>query len=512
MKKFPIGIQSFREIITKNFLYIDKTRDIFALLESGKFFFLARPRRFGKSLLLSTIREIFTGNKELFQGLWIENQWNWQKKHPVIHIGFSSIGYKELGLAKAIEIRLNEIASEHGIVLQKEGISQQFEELIKSLSAQNQTVLLIDEYDKPIIDFLGKDLEKAKEHQQILKTFYSVIKDSDPYIRFLLITGVSKFSKVSIFSELNNLFDITLNRKYVNLLGITEAEISHDLAEYLPEIAKRQNLSIDQLREKIRTWYNGYSWDGENFVYNPFSLLVFLDEQDFRNYWFETGTPTFLLDLMREENFYQVEQLSVDSLAFSSYDIERLRIIPILFQTGYLTIKAKAELGQFILDYPNKEVRDAMYGYLLGDLRKEEPSLSSTFIIRLRKAFYANDLPLIIDLLKSLFAKIPYDIFIANQEAYYHSLLYITFQFLGSYAAAEVNTHRGRIDVTLETPTDVYIIEFKLDDTAEAALKQIKQNAYYEKFLDREKQIRLLGIVFSSKEKSISDWKLEMKS
>jgi hypothetical protein len=513
MKKFPIGIQSFKEIINKNFLYIDKTQHIHTLLESGKFFFLARPRRFGKSLLLSTIKEIFQGNRDLFAGLWLQDQWDWQQKHPIIHIGFSSLGYKDPGfnLNQAIDAELHKIAAKYKITLKESGTAHLFRELIAQLDKKyDQVVILIDEYDKPIIDYLGKDVEQAKEHQQILKTFYSVIKDSDPHIRFLLITGVSKFSKVSIFSELNNIFDISLNRKYVNLLGIDEAEIDLYFSQNLAEIAQRQNLSKDQLREKIRYWYNGYSWDGEHFVYNPFSLLIFLDEQEFRNYWFETGTPTFLLDLMREENFYQVEQLEVDALAFSSYDIERLRIIPILFQTGYLTIKEKADLGQFILDYPNKEVRDAMYGYLMGDLRQEDPSLSATFIIKLRKAFYKNDIESVIDLLKSLFAKIPYDIFIANQEAYYHSLLYITFQFLGSYTASEVNTHRGRIDVILETPDNVYIIEFKLDDTAEAAILQIKKNAYYERYLDSKKNIHLLGIAFSSKQKSISEWQHEV--
>lgn len=509
MKPLPIGIQSFSEIINKGFLYVDKTQGIANVLRSGKYYFLSRPRRFGKSLLLSTISEIFQGNKNLFEGLWIEDQWDWNQKHPIIHIGFSSLGYKELGLEKAIEICLREIAEKNSISLKKEGLSQLFEELIKKLAKEKQVVILIDEYDKPLIDYLGNDIEQAKAHQKILKSFYSILKDSDPYIQFLLITGVSKFSKVSLFSDLNNLSDITFNRKAVNLLGITEAEIDVYFDEYLMHIAEDLSIERSELHMQVQHWYNGYSWDGKTFVYNPFSLLLLLDSADFRNYWFETGTPSFLIELMKKETFYRLERLKVNESSFAAYDLEHIRLLPLLFQTGYLTIKEKGPY-RYVLDYPNKEVRESMYQYMMGDLMHEDPAFTTNTILDLREAFWENDTPYIIELLKSVFARIPYEIFIANREAYYHSLLHITFQFLGNYAEAEVSTNKGRMDAVIHTPTDIYILEFKLDETVDAALKQIHQRGYYEKYMSIGKPIHLLGISFSSKEKSIIDWREEM--
>lgn len=510
MKLLPIGIQTFSEIVTKGYLYIDKTRGIADLLLSGKYFFLSRPRRFGKSLLLSTIKEIFQGNKVLFKDLWIEANWDWNQKQPVVHIGFSSLGYQTNGLIPAIENKLHEIARFYDVNLETKGHDLLFKELLVKLHEKHgQVVILIDEYDKPIIDYLGKEINQALAHQQILRTFYSVIKDSDAHIQFLLITGISKFSKVSLFSELNNLYDLTLAREYADLLGITESEIDHYLSEYLIPVAEHQQIDRETLREKIKEWYNGYSWDGKTFVYNPFSFFIFLRERQFRNFWFESGTPTFLLKLMKEEGFYQLEKLHVNESSFAAFDIENLRLLPILFQTGYLTIKEKTAY-RYLLDYPNQEVRLSMYQYIMGNLMHQDPAFSTNNILDIQQAFLENDIPQVIDLFKSLFARIPYDIFIANQEAYYHSLLYITFQFLGSYTEAEVHTHRGRIDAVVHTLSDIFILEFKLDEPVEAAIAQIHERAYYKKYTHSGKKINLLGISFSSKEKSIADWRLEV--
>ena len=291
-QKLPIGIQSFEKLREGDFLYVDKTEDIHRLVMEGNYYFLSRPRRFGKSLLLSTIKALFKGQRELFHNLWVESRWNWDEQYPVVHIGFSSIGYKELGLEKAIEKRLKEISSDFGIKITSEGNSQQFKELIQTLGKDKGVILLIDEYDKPIIDYLD-NIPQAKAHQKILKSFYSIIKDSDNYIRFLLITGVSKFSKVSIFSELNNLFDITIDRYYTSLVGITQEELQTQFQVYIEESSRVLNLDKDVLLQKIKEWYNGYSWDGKTFVYNPFSVLSFFHKSDFQNFWFSTGTPTF---------------------------------------------------------------------------------------------------------------------------------------------------------------------------------------------------------------------------
>jgi hypothetical protein len=450
---------------------------------------------------------LFQGRRELFAGLWIDGaDYDWEA-HPVVHISFSSIGYKDIGLEKALLRSIDRAAEENGQTLQEEGISARFRELIQTLgSGERKLVLLIDEYDKPLIDYI-EDIPQAEAHRSILKNFFSVIKDCDPYIRFFLITGVSKFSKVSLFSDLNHLEDLTINPLSATLTGYTQAEVEAYFAEEITALQAVLGKNHEETLAEIRYWYNGYSWWGDETLYNPFSMLNLVKSKRFANYWWETGTPTFLLKLMARETFYQLEHTEIDELAFSSYDIERVRALPILFQTGYLTIKGRTDLGLYILDYPNKEVRDAMYGYLIGDLRHAEPSFSATLVVHMRKAFYAHDMERLMDLLRELFARIPYEIFIANQEAYYQSLLYLTFQFLGSYTVeTEVQTNRGRIDAVVHTPTDIYVIEFKLDEPASVALAQIRERKYYEKYLNQGKTLRLLGISFSSREKSVAEW------
>ena len=332
-QKLPIGIQTFGEIRRDGYLYIDKTPIISDLIANGKYYFLARPRRFGKSLTLSTIKDLFLGKKKLFEGLWIESQWNWEETHPVIHIGFSSLGYQTLGLEVAIDKMLDEQAANHGIKLKAKKFDQKFKELLKELSKRNHVVLLIDEYDKPIIDYLD-DLPQARTNQKILKTFYSTIKDSDPYLKFLLITGVSKFSKVSIFSELNNLKDLTIHPKYVTLVGCTQDEMEHYFEEEINEFTGVLADTREELLVLIKKWYNGYSWDGKTSLYNPFSLLSFFDTGQFHNFWFSTGTPTFLIKLLTSINVYEFERTEVGMVAFDSYDIENIDPYALLFQTG----------------------------------------------------------------------------------------------------------------------------------------------------------------------------------
>ncbi|MEZ4849790.1 MAG: AAA family ATPase [Bacteroidia bacterium] len=501
----PIGIQSFREIRENDNLYVDKTEGLYHLVR-GKYFFLSRPRRFGKSLTLSTIKELFFGSKELFKGLWIENHWNWTETHPVIHIGFSSIGYKELGLERAIELCLEDIAKDYGIVLEKPGFSQQFGELIKKLSEKNKVVLLIDEYDKPIIDYLD-NLPQAFEHQRILKSFYSVIKDSDPYLRFLFITGVSKFSKVSIFSELNNLLDLTTHPKYTTLVGYTQEELEHYFDEWINELVEIQQKPKEDLLAEIKDWYNGYSWDGKNFVYNPFSVLSYFSNGEFKNFWFSTGTPTFLIKLLRNRQQIDLENIEVDQSVFESYDLNNLDTYSLLFQTGYSTIKHLGEFGIYTMDYPNKEVKESMLRHLIGEFRHESPAVSTPVVIKVRKAFIENDLPRVIELINSLFKSIPSQIFIKEKEAYYHSVVFLVFKYLGQFIEAEVNSSDGRIDATIETQTHIYILEFKLDKSADKAIEQILKKKYAERFKLSDKILIGIGINFSSENKSVESWK-----
>lgn len=505
-QKLPIGIQTFSKIRNEDYLYIDKTELIYQLITTGDYFFLSRPRRFGKSLTLSIIKSIFTGERDLFTGLWIEKQWDWDKIHPVIHLSFSRADYQGSGLEESIKQILEFQATEHGIVLESNTIKNQFGELIYTLGQKKgKVVILIDEYDKPLIDYIDQ-IDRAREHQKILKTFYSVIKDSDPYIQFFMITGVSKFSKVSLFSDLNNLTDITLHPNYVALTGYTPAEVEHYFGDAITALAERNGKNRAELLDQIRTWYNGYSWDATTRLYNPFSFMSYIDSGVFRNFWFETGTPTFLINLMKKNQLFKIDDLEVNELAFSSYDIEKLQILPILFQTGYLTIKSKEEFGLYRLGYPNQEVESSMLMYLIGELAHEEPALTTPTVVYLYRAFIANDLERVIQLIKSIFKNIPSQIFIREAEAYYHSLIYLVFFYLGQYTQSEVNTNNGRLDCVVESPTHIYILEFKLNESADTALQQIKDRGYHEKYSIDPRPKVLIGINFSSQQKTIDDW------
>ena len=360
LQQLPVGIQTFEEIIGKDCLYIDKTEAIHNLIVSGKYYFLSRPRRFGKSLTLSTLNAIFSGKRDLFKGLWIENQRDWEKTHPVIHLQLSKLDYQGVGLEMALQQGLHAVANDYQLTLHNTTAKSLFAELLEKIARQYaKAVLLIDEYDKPLIDYLD-DIPLVKTNQQVMKAFYSVIKDSDPYLEFMLITGVSKFSKVSVFSDLNNLYDLSIDHKAATLFGYTQAELEHYFAPYFPAAEQRLKLSREALLATLRRWYNGYSWDTENFVYNPYSILSFFSANAFRNFWFESGTPTFLPKLMRRDGVYQVNEMEVDELALGNYDIERLQLAPVLFQTGYLTLKSRDEYGLYHLDYPNREVQASM--------------------------------------------------------------------------------------------------------------------------------------------------------
>ena len=510
MKPLPLGIQTFSEIHRLGMLYVDKTEQIHRLVTQGKHYFLSRPRRFGKSLLLSTIRELFLGSRQMFEGLWIHDRWDWTSTHPVIHIGMASLGYDAWGLSRALQLELQKQAERFGLGLAENSEDQMFRELLEKVHAsRGRVVLLIDEYDKPIIDYLGLDAEKAIENRAIFKRFYSVLKDADPHLQFLLITGVSKFSKVSIFSDLNNLTDLTMSSQAASLVGITDEEIRQYFPPYLDRIAARDDFSPEQLQGLIKEWYNGYSWDGTQTVYNPFSLLSFFREGQFRNFWFETGTPSFLLQLMKEQNLFRFDEVFANEASLSAFGPDHIRLIPLLFQTGYLTIKRK-DPARFLLGYPNREVQQSMQQYILGELMHTDPGFTTNPVVEFREALEEKDLSSAFEVLQGIFSRIPYDLFIANQEAYYHSLLHVFFEFMGHYFASEVRTSKGRIDAVVQTERDVWLFEFKLDQPAATAMQQIRERRYFEAFLGTGKTIHLLGVAFSSQQKGISEWMEEI--
>ena len=370
LRKYPIGIQSFRKIRNGGYIYIDKTEIIHRLVQSGQYYFLSRPRRFGKSLLVSTIEELFSGNQELFDGLWIHDRWDWSKTNPVIHISFAALSYKEVGLSEAINSELKGIADQLGIELLGDNIKARFRELIEKASLKSQVVILIDEYDKPIIDFL-EDPEMMEANRSIMKSFYSILKDSDIFIRLLLITGVSQFSRVSVFSDLNNLRNITLSTQYGAIAGITQAELEEN---FVPEITELQKDNPDILAQ-IKDWYNGYSWDIKTRVYNPFSLLNFMIEPSFQNYWYETGTPSFLILQLKKTAVYDVENIRLGRAELSCFEPDNPNPGSLLFQTGYLTIKSISSDGDvYELGFPNREVKASLLDGLLSSYPEIYPS------------------------------------------------------------------------------------------------------------------------------------------
>jgi hypothetical protein len=510
MKPLPLSIQTFSEIHRLDMLYVDKTPQIYRLLTTGKYFFLSRPRRFGKSLLLSTLKEIFQGSQHMFEGLWLHDRWDWSQVHPVIHIGMSSLEYDLRPLEEALAEKLDRIAESFELTPQGGTAKEKFEALIAQLHAtRGQVVVLIDEYDKPLIDYLGTDMDRVEAHRKVFKRFYSVLKDADPHLRLVLITGVSKFTKVSIFSDLNNLTDLTFLPQANDLVGITQAELEASFAPHLAEVmAQGAFESRASLLAQIKEWYNGYTWSGSTSVYNPYSLLSFFYGGEFRNFWFETGTPTFLLRLMAQENAYRFDRMEASESSFTAYDPTHIRLLPLLFQTGYLTIHEKKPI-RYRLGYPNREVKQSMEQYILGDLMHIDPGFTVNPIVDFYEALCERDLEVAMEVLQGIFARVPYDLFIANQEAYYHSLLHVFFDLMGNYFASEVRTQRGRIDAVVQTPEDIWVIEFKLDEPAAAAMAQIKERRYYEGFLQRGKTVHLLGISFSSAEKGIAAWEEE---
>jgi hypothetical protein len=511
MKKLPIGIQTFAEIIQEKYLYIDKTQYIAKLIDAGKYLFLSRPRRFGKSLLISTLAEIFSGNQSLFQGLFIYDQINWQT-HPVIHIDFAAIDFStEIDLRDGLIQLMDEINEAHQLKVNKQGFKAYFKNIIMALAQQSgKVVVLVDEYDKPIVEYMD-NIALATQNREILNQFFGVLKSSDAFLRFVFLTGVSKFARVSIFSGLNNLRDLTLSPSFAPLLGYTQEELEYYFDPHIQNLSLKLGISKAQLLAQIQTWYNGYSWDAQTFVYNPFSILNLFAEQRFSNYWFATGTPTLLIKLIQQtqQKVTEFENKTVSEIIFDSYNIENLNIFALLFQTGYLTIthieQSARLLQQYTLNYPNLEVKEAFITYLLASFTQNRLDEIQPAADDLKTYLREERLEAFINLITALFAKIPYPLHI-QQEAYYHSLFYMILVLMGVEIDLEVLTDKGRIDGVLSFDDKIYLIEFKygkngtqVDTLIEQALGQIQTKGYQERFLNDPRPCLLLAVVFIDK-------------
>ena len=513
MKQLPIGISTLSKIIENNYAYVDKTQLVLQLAQSSGYFFLSRPRRFGKSLLVNTLAEVFSGTEALFQGLYIHPHWDWSVTYPVIQISF---GAGVLNSREELEQHINEALQLNqeklGIAELKSASSKgRFAELIRKAKAEygQGSVVLIDEYDKPILDNITEP-EIATEMRNGLRNFYSVIKDSDESLRFAFLTGVSKFSKVSVFSGLNNLKDITLDPAYGTVCGYTQAELEEVFAEHLQDV---------DLAE-MKSWYNGYQWLGEG-VYNPFDVLLFLGTgKQFRPYWFETGTPSFLISLLKSGRYHvpDFEDMEVSSTQLSDFDIDHIRLETLLFQTGYLTIKKVENVFEetvFLLNYPNREVRSTFNQVILDRYLTEQPQAR----LPVMRALLANDYMALEQHFTALFASIANDNYrknpIAHYEGYYASVMYAYLCSLAIDTIAEDTSNRGRIDLTLrfKRPAgrkQVYIFEFKVIDDNEgdgSALQQLQDKDYAAKYNDGETDIVLIGMEFSKTVRNIVGFK-----
>lgn len=512
MQKLPIGIQFFDSLREGNFLYVDKTEQIHRLINTGTFVFLSRPRRFGKSLLVSTLQHLFQGHKQLFQGLWIEDKIDWQPR-PVLVINFNDLNYRSMSLEQALTEQMDLLAAQHGLSLNATDYKGKFQELIVRLSEEQKIVLLIDEYDRAITDLL-EDEQKVAEHVTVLKNFYSVLKTTAAnHLHWTFLTGVSKYGKLSLFSDLNNLLDITLDARFAALVGYTQEELERSFPERIDGLAERYAVSRAEILEAIRFWYNGYSWDGVQRLYVPFSTLVFFELQTFENHWFATGTPSFLIKLLRQKQLpaYALERMRGDNTLLDSADVNNINVISLLFQTGYITIKqAHPSLrGQrYDLGYPNYEVAQAFQQYLLAEFINVSTSQIGVFLLAdLREALEAQNIERFATILNAIFAGIPYTLFLP-EEAYYHSIVYLILKLLGFSILAEPLSSQGRTDAVIELTDRIYILEFKMS-TALIALDQIKARGYDQPYRASGKPIVLIGIAFDKERRMIGDWKSE---
>ncbi|MDV7212875.1 ATP-binding protein [Azotobacter beijerinckii] len=509
-KKLPIGIQTFREIREEGYYYVDKTAAALELIDEGKYYFLSRPRRFGKSLFIDTLAELFEGNEPLFRGLAVHRQWDWSRVYPVIRISFGGGVIRD---AADLQGKFSELLTINeqalGVTCTLTDHRARFAELIREAERNTgqRVVVLVDEYDKPILDNLQRP-EIAREIRSGLRDFYSVIKDSDAHIRFAMLTGVSKFSKVSLFSGLNNLNDITLDGRYSSICGYTDEDVDTVFAPELP--------GLD--RNEIRTWYNGYNWTGTS-VYNPFDLLLLFAKREFHPYWFETGTPTFLIEQLLARRVFtpDLSQVVAMETLLSSFDIDCMPVEALMFQTGYLTIDSLLRMGartEYTLKYPNLEVQASLNGALLEGMTGD-PLLPGRQTGQLYRLLLANDFSGLQALFTAFFAGIPHDWYrnnpIAQYEGYYASVFYSHFAALGLDVRLEDATSHGRIDMAVLFNGQVYLFEFKVVELVPEgkALQQIRERGYAEKYRARGEPIHLIGVEFSRERRSVVGFEVE---
>ena len=513
MKKLPIGIQNIREILEEGYVYVDKTSFAHQLIKTGKHYFMSRPRRFGKSLFLDTLKEIFKGNKELFKHCIIyQSDYDWQA-YPVIHLDFYKTDHRSaLAFEESLKRSLKEIAETHHLTITTPTVQEGLAHLVKQLYNKHQqpVVILIDEYDNPIIENL-ENPTTAQEIRDLLKKFYGMLKSTDEYLKFTFTAGITKFSKVSLFSGPNNLDDISMDDTYATMMGYTEAELEEVFAAHVQAIAHEQDSTAKEVFSAIKYWYNGYRFsEAASYVYNPFSTLKFIRTKRVESHWYASGTPSFLIEQIEKypKDLVPLNGTTVTKSKLSDVSsVEHIDLTALMYQTGYLTIKGYRN-NRYQLGFPNEEVRMAFIESLVNHFS----TINREIADRCYDILENQQPALFFEQVKTIMASFPYNLFSRAQEQTYHGMLLGIISGMGIEVVAEKATNLGRIDIVLELPNTFYVMELKLDSSAEVALAQVHEKRYYEAFLRQGKEVALIGINFSSEERNVADWQGELRN
>ena len=511
-KIYPIGIQNFEKIRVDGYFYVDKTALIYQMVKTGGYYFLSRPRRFGKSLLISTLEAYFSGKKELFEGLAMEKLEKDWIKYPVIHLDLNAKKFDTVDdLIRLVDRQLLVYESQYGSCSKDETIDDRLVTLIRLAAEKTgqRVVILVDEYDKPMLQAIGRD-ELQEEYWNTLKAFYGVLKSMDGYIKFAMLTGVTKFGKVSVFSDLNQLNDISMKSPYAALCGITKEELVKTFLPELERLAKRRGISLQEVIDLMERQYDGYHFHPEGVgMFNPFSVLNAFDAEEMGYYWFQTGTPTYLVDLLKQSDYdirLLIDGVEVLASAFSEYRAETNNPLPMIYQSGYLTIKGyDDDVKLYTLGFPNDEVRYGFLNFLVPFYTKVTDDETGFHIAKFMRELKSGDVEAFMERLKIFFSGIPYELS-DDTERHYQVIFHVVFTLLGQFIRSEVRSSRGRADAVVHTPTAIYVFEFKLDGTADAALKQIDEKGYLIPYtLDGRKLVKV-GVNFSKETRNIDEY------
>ena len=511
--KYPLSNQTFEKIITDRKVYVDKTELVYRMTHNYDYVFLSRPRRFGKSLLCSTLASYFRGDRELFKGLAIEKLEKEWKRYPVIHLSLASVkGNTIPEIDESISNRLKEIEREFGLQRESNGHGERLRDIILQCHEQygEKVVIILDEYDAPLLNVLHEP-EKLDEVRLTMRKLYSPLKESDPHLKFLFITGISKFSQQSIFSEINNLKVISMLPEFATICGFTQQEVEENFQYGIRRMAKRQELTVDEVVDRLRHTYDGYHFSAKApGVYNPYSIVNAMSDGEFKNYWYSTGTPTFLVNMLKKFGT-SISDINGSEAAEDEFDAptENMQsVLPLFYQSGYITIKDyQKESGVYTLGFPNKEVRTGLMNSLYPNYVSQNPFGKATNIWKISEGFLNHDVELSMATLQAFLAGIPYQDS-RFDENHWTQMLYVVFSLLGIHVESQVRTAKGRIDVVVKTKDDIYVMEVKLDRPAKEALEQIDDKGYLVPYTLDGRQLTKIGMSFSTEERTVTEWRI----